>query len=128
MNKLLTITAVLEAGTGLALVLAPSVVASVLLGAALETPAATTVARVAGAALLAVGLAGWLARNDGRALVAALLLYNIAAVVVLTHAGLGLHLSGIGLWPAVGLHTVLAVWCAACLSRPRTNCTTQTQP
>lgn len=116
-KSLLIFTAALEAATGLALALAPSAVASVLLGSALDAPAASSVARVAGAALLALALACWLARNHGRALVAALLLYNSATVAVLAHAGLGLGLSGLGLWPAVGLHTVLAVWCVVGLRR-----------
>ena len=119
MTTLLIITAALEAATGLALSLVPDVVVSVLLGTAHDEPAATTVSRVAGAALLAVALACWLARHNGRALVIAMLLYNSATVVVLAHAGLGLGLSGIGLWPAVGLHTALAVWCVACLSKQR---------
>lgn len=113
MKNLLTLTAALEVGTGLGLLVAPSVFAQLLLGATLDAPAALTVARVAGAALLSLGAACWLARHDGRALVAAMLLYNIAVVVLLTHAALGLGLSGIGLWPAVALHTGLAVWCAA---------------
>lgn len=115
MKRLLTLTAILEAGTGLALLVAPSVVARLLLGTTLEAPAALTVARVAGAALLALALACWLARENGRALVAAMLLYNVAAVAILAHAGLGLALSGIGLWPAVALHFAMAVWCFACL-------------
>jgi hypothetical protein len=74
------------------------------------------VARIAGAALLAIGLACWLARDDGRSrsalgLIAALLLYNVAATIVLIHAGLGLKLSGIALWPAVVAHIALAIWC-----------------
>jgi len=115
MKKLLVITAILEAGTGLGLLVMPSMVAQVLLGGTLDTPAAATVARVAGAALLALGVACWLARDDGRVLVVTILFYNVAAVAVLAHAALGLELSGIGLWPAIGLHTALAVWCAAAL-------------
>jgi hypothetical protein len=84
------------------------------------------VARVGGAAVLSIGVSCWLARNDhqGRAakgLVAGLLLYNIAAVAVLAYAGIGLGLSGIGLWPAVVLHAVLAAWCIACLRTRQAN-------
>jgi hypothetical protein len=120
MKSLLIVTAALEAVTGLALLVAPSVPASVLLGSPLDTPVGMVVARMAGAALLALGVACWLARDDGsnraaRALVAAMLLYNTAAAAVFVHAGLGLRLSGIGLWPAVVLHLALAVWCIASL-------------
>ena len=120
MRVLLVVTAASEAATGLALLLLPSMVVSLLLGATLETPGALVVARVAGAALLALGTACWLARNDrqsraAQGLIAALLLYNSAAAAVLVHAALGLALSGIGLWPAVVLHAVLAAWCVVCM-------------
>jgi hypothetical protein len=67
-----------------------------------------------------MGAACWLARNDEQnqaaiGLIAAMLLYNAAVVVVLAHAGVGLGVRGIGLWPAVLLHLALAVWCIACL-------------
>jgi hypothetical protein len=115
LKRLLAITAAIEAGTGIGLLVVPSVIAQVLLGATLDAPAAVTVARVAGAALLALAVACWLARDDGRALVVAMLFYNIAAVAVLAHAAIGFALSDIGLWPAIGLHTALAGWCAAAL-------------
>jgi hypothetical protein len=126
MKTLLIITAMLEAVIGLALLLAPALPVSLLLGVVLETPGEQVVARVAGAALLALGLACWLARGEvrsraGRGVVRAILLYNASAVAVLTHAGLGLGLFGVGLWPAVGLHAGLAIWCVACLGMGRAN-------
>ena len=84
MKPLLIVMALLEAGVGLGLLVAPSAVASVLLGSALDARVGSIVARVAGAALLALGAACWLAREDGlsraaRGLVAAMLLYNASA-------------------------------------------------
>jgi hypothetical protein len=126
MKALPIVTAVIEVGAGLALLGFPSAVAILLLGTPLDTPAALTVARVAGAGLLALGVACWLARGgmQSRAaigLVAAMLLYNAAAVAVLAHAGIGLGLHGALLWPAVFLHAAMAVWCALCLLRRPTN-------
>jgi len=126
MKALLIVTAGIEAATGLALLGSPLLVVSLLLGGSLDTPAALVVARVGGAALLSIGVACWLARNDPQSraatgLIAALLLYNIAAVAVLVYAGIGLGLSGIGLWPAVVLHVALAVWCIACLWTKQVN-------
>lgn len=119
MRSLLIVMAVVETPTGLALLGLPSLVVSLLLGASLDAPAALVVARVTGVALLALGVACWLARNDGKSraaggLVKAMLLYNVAAVLVFVYARIGLGLSGIGLWPAVVLHAALAVWCIGC--------------
>ena len=118
MRTLLIVTAVIEAGAGLALLVLPSAAVALLFGAALDTPAAVAAGRVAGAALLALGFACWLARQDGQSraaagLVAAMLLYNTAAVAILAYAGIGSGLDGIGLWPAVVLHTAMAIWCLA---------------
>jgi len=98
------------------------VVAQVLLGATLDAPAAITVARVAGAALLALGVACWLASYDGqscaaRGVVSAMVLYNLGAAIILGIAGLGSHLVGIGLWPAVVLHAAMTGWCVTSLLR-----------
>ena len=119
-KKLLIVSALLETATGLALLLSPPLVAALLLGASLDAPAALVVGRVAGAALLSLGGACWLARNAGpneavRGLVAAMLVYNIAAGAVLANAGAGARLVGLFMWPAVALHAALAVWCIACL-------------
>jgi hypothetical protein len=106
---------------GLVLVVLPSALVEPLLGAPLGTPAGETVSRVAGGALLALGVACWFAREDvaSRAaigLVSALLLYNVAAVAILVLAWMNLGLSGIAFWPAILVHVALAAWCIACLS------------
>jgi hypothetical protein len=116
LKTLLAITAVIEAGTGIALAVAPSLVVLSLLGSPLDSPAGLVIGRVLGAALFALGTACWLARNDatGRSaagLIVAILLYNIATVSLLVYARIGSGMSGIGLWPAAILHAALAVWC-----------------
>jgi len=120
MRPLLTMIGLFEAVTGVALLLSPSVTVSLLIGAPADTPAGLVVTRVAGAALLALGVACWLARSDGQSrttagVVTAMLLYNFVAATLLAYAGLGVGLAGIGLWPAVVLHIALAGWCVACL-------------
>ena len=97
------------------LLVSPTLVVAFLLGASLDAPAALIVGRIAGAALLSLGVACWLARDDGlslalRALIAAMLLYNCAAAAVLAHAGAVVGLVGVLMWPAVALHAALAIW------------------
>ena len=120
MKALHTVTAVAEVGAGLALLACPSATVTLMVGAPLETPAALSVARLGGAGLFALGLACWLSREDtqsraARGLVAAMLLYNVAAVAVLAFASIGFGMHGVALWPVVVLHALLAVWCVACL-------------
>ena len=117
MKNLLTLTALLEAPTGLALLALPSYLPTLLLGSSLDGPVALTVARVAGVALLALGIACWVARHDGQSraakgLVGAMLLYNAGIVTLLVYAAMGLGISGIALWPVVLIHAVMAAWCA----------------
>ncbi|HKB98210.1 MAG TPA: hypothetical protein VKD23_05435 [Terriglobales bacterium] len=128
MKTLHTATAVIELGAGLALLCFPSATVALLVGAPLETAPALTVARVGGAGLLALGVACWLSRGDtqsraAKGLIAAMLLYNIAAAGVLAFAGLGFGLHGVALWPAVVLHAVMSVWCVAWLWRSPLNLT-----
>jgi len=120
MKALHTVTSVIELGAGLALLGCPSATVAILVGAPLDATAALTVARIGGAGLLALGVACWFARGDtqshaARGLVAAMLLYDVAAVAILAFASIGLGLRGLGLWPAVVLHAVMAVWCIAVL-------------
>jgi hypothetical protein len=123
-KTLLVVTAVFEGATGLLLLVSPSALAALLLGTELDTPAALTVGRVAGAALVALGIACWLARSDeqshpARGLLVAMVLYNTAAGGILAHAGAYLGLSGVALWPAVLVHLAMALWCIMCLQIKR---------
>lgn len=121
MKALLPLMGALEAATGLALLVAPSVLVTWLLGAPLDSPAGTTVTRVAGVALLALAVACWFARDDAagqasKGLLAAMLLYNVAVVAILVLAWASLEPMGIAFWPVVVAHTGLAGWCIVCLS------------
>ncbi len=101
MNKVLAIAAVSEAATGVALLIVPSLVGQLLLGAEL-TGIAMTVARVAGIALIALGVACW----PGTPLLG-MLTYSAAVMLYLAYVGFAGGLTGILLWPAVVLHGIL---------------------
>ena len=131
MKALLSITAAVETATGIALALAPSKLAMVLLGSPLGSPAGLIIGRVLGAALFSLGAACWFARNDaypGAAvgMIAAMLLYNIAVVGLLSYARVALGMSGVGLLPAAITHSALTVWCVAGLSVRSPGETTRT--
>jgi hypothetical protein len=119
-KNLFAVTAVAETGTGILLLFLPAAVCSILLG--IESPLSETVliSRFAGTALVAIGVACWLARSDSgngaqRGLLIGVLIYYVVAAGLLAYAGLVLSLVGIALWPAVGIHVALALWCLACL-------------
>ena len=116
----LLITAFVEAATGLCLLFLPVVLFTVLLGLDHATVDAIFVGRLAGAALLTIGIASWMARNDTRTpaqlgLLTGILIYNVAASMLLAFAGAVLKIIGVLLWPAVAVHAILAVWCFICL-------------
>jgi hypothetical protein len=123
MKNFLTVSAVAETGAALMLLVLPATLTAWLFGTALVDPAATTVARIAGAGMLALGIACALGRalpadHGALVLVRAMGVYHALAAAVLTHAGLGLGLSGFALWPIAGTHAALAVWAVVCGRRP----------
>jgi hypothetical protein len=101
MNRVLIFTAIAEEATGLALLIVPSLVGQLLLGAEL-TGVAVTLARVAGIALTAFGIACW----PGTPLVG-MLTYSAAVTMYLIY--IGFTGGGLLLWPAVVLHAILTV-------------------
>ena len=120
MKKLLITTAIIEFTTGLILVFFPTVIAALLSGSSPDSPSALTVARVAGLALISLGIACWLSRNEKRGkavngLVTAMTVYNIGVIIVFIYSAISLGLSGIGLWPVVLVHLAMSVWCISWL-------------
>ena len=101
MKTLLVFAAVGEAATGLGLLLVPSLVGQLLLGAELNG-VAVTVARVAGIALIGLGIACW----PGTPLLG-MLTYSLAVTLYLAYVGYAGGPTGILLWPAVVLHLIL---------------------
>ena len=121
---LLLVFALVEAATGLALLVMPAVAASLLLGAPLDTPTGLVAGRIAGAALLSLAILCWqLSNGESRGVatgvVSAILLYNAAAAAILVYAGVRLKLQSTLLWPAIVLHWFLAAWCLVNLWRTR---------
>ena len=86
--------------------LAPALVGQLLLGADLAGLAAT-VARVAGIALIGLGIACW----PGPPRVG-MLIYSAAVALYLAYLGIAGGSAGILLWPAVIVHVVLSglIW------------------
>jgi hypothetical protein len=122
MKTLLTVMAIIEAGAGLVLAGVPSTTASLLFGTPLDSAAALGLARIGGAAILALAIICWLARSDthsavARSVIVAMLFYNFAVACMLALAGFGQGPHGILLWPAVTFHVAAGSWCAAMLRR-----------
>jgi len=110
MKKVLIFAAVAEVATGLALLIVPSFVGQLLLGEEL-TGVAVPVARVAGIALVALGIACW----PGSPLVG-MVTYSAVVALYLSYLGFVGSLAGVFLWPAVVLHvilTALLIWASA---------------
>ena len=101
-RMILFVTAVLEAATGAALLIVPSLIGRLLLGEEL-TGVAIPVARVLGIALIAFGVACW----PGTPLFG-MLIYSAAVTMYLACVGFAGSFAGILLWPVVIVHLILA--------------------
>jgi hypothetical protein len=101
MKRVLIFAAMGEAGTGLALMIVPSLVGRLLLGEELSG-IAIPVARVAGIALFGLGVACWPVTP-----LIGMLTYSAAVTLYLAYLGFAGGLSGILLWPAVALHALV---------------------
>jgi len=113
MKKVLIFAAVAEALTGLALLVVPSMVGQVLLGQQLAG-VAVPVARVAGIALIALGIACWPATP-----LVGMLTYSSIAMLYLGYVALAGEFVGVLLWPGVALHAILSILLGRVLVYPK---------
>jgi hypothetical protein len=111
MKKVLAFASVVEGATGLALLIDPSLVGQLLLGEEF-TGIAIPVARVAGIALTALGIACWPGPP-----VLGMLTYNTLAMLYLAYLRIAGGFSGILLWPAIALHVMLTALLARDITR-----------
>jgi hypothetical protein len=105
MKILLTVAALAEGATGVALLATPSTVTRLLFGAEIAG-AGEIVGRVAGISLIALGVACW----PGGAVTQALygmLVYNLLATLCFIYVGLVGAWVGVLLWPAAAVHGVM---------------------
>ncbi len=121
MKQALFFAAVGEAATGLALLIVPSIVVRLLLGA---EPAgqAIPIARVAGIAIMALGFACW----PGPPLLG-MLIYGSLVTLYFLYLGIRGDWVGPLLWPALMLHAVLTFLLARSWLAKRTTDRTQQQ-
>ena len=90
-----------EAALGLVLLVYPPIVVRLLFGADIAG-AGIVMSRIAGIALTALGVGCW----PGPALVG-MLTYSAVVTLYLAYVGFAGGLTGILLWPAVAIHTIL---------------------
>jgi len=111
MSKVLVLAAVAEVATGIALAVVPSLVVRILFGEEIAG-VAVAVARVAGIALIALGLACW----PGPPRVG-MITYGAGVAAYLAYLGVAGGMGGVLLWPVVVLHAGLT----ALLALPSTS-------
>ena len=103
------LSAVIEALTGVALIAAPDLVATVLLGVGLSA-SGMAVARLTGIALLSLAIACWPGGTEPSGhVIRGLFTYNLLAAMYLGYLRVGGGFVSYLLWPACALHAVLAV-------------------
>jgi len=102
MKKVLTFAAVLEAATGVALLIVPSLVGRLLFGEEF-TGIVILVARVLGIALLALGVSCW----PGSTALCGMLAYSALVTLYLLYLGIRGEWVGPLLWPVVVIHALL---------------------
>ena len=107
MNKILMLAAVAEASTGLILIANPPIVVRLLFGAEIAG-AGFIMSRLAGSALVGLGVSCWPGRGALRP-VHGMLTYSMLAMLYLIYIGVRGQAVGPMLWPGAIVHAILIV-------------------
>lgn len=107
MKRLLTLTALGEAAFGLLVLVYPPIAVRALFGVEI-TGAGIIMSRIAGVALVGLGVACW-PSNSSRQQLYGMLTYSILVTLYLIRIGIRGAPVGLLLWPAVVLHVVLII-------------------
>jgi len=108
-QHVLAISCGVEAATGLGLLVAPAVVAKLLLGGEI-TGISIVVGNLTGVTLISLAIACWpRVGATGGASYAAMLVYNVLVALLLAETGATATATGILLWPVVVIHLIFAV-------------------
>jgi hypothetical protein len=113
MKKILTVAAVAEVCTGMALLIVPSLVGRLLFGAEF-TGVANPAARVTGIALLALGVGCW----PGSTPFCGMLTYSALVTLYLLYLAIRGEWVGPLLWPVIALHGILTALLARARLKP----------
>jgi len=125
-QRIMTVACAAEAATGLGLLVAPSLVVGLLLGAE-PIGIALVISRVVGIALISIAIACWPdsgTTGSNRPYVG-MLTYDALTTLILAQVGLAGAPSGILLWPVVLFHLTLAILLGWAWSQRRTLGKTQ---
>lgn len=119
-GRFLTLTAIFECATAIALLAAPQTFILLLFEVELNEPMAILVAQIAGAALFTIAITCWQSRKflnetSTRGLLQALLFYNIAVALLLVYSALNYSLISAGVILVAITHFLFAGWCAIIL-------------
>jgi hypothetical protein len=107
MNKILMLTALAEAGTGVILLAYPPIVVRLLFAAEI-VGAGVMMSRLAGIALIGLGAACWPGNSAFQPL-HGMLTYSTMAMLYLIVVGVRGERVGLLLWPGVVVHAILIV-------------------
>jgi hypothetical protein len=119
MKRILMFAALAEAGTGVILLAYPPIVVRLLFDAEIAG-AGVIMSRIAGIALIGLGVACW-PTGSVRSSLFGMLTYGILATLYLVYVGVRGEAVGMLLWPAVVTHVFLVVLLLRARFKERTN-------